>query len=281
MTDVAGASAPLANEPERRRWNDARWMSTWLKREPFTAASTSALLSALRVQPGERILDVGSGGGGSAIIAAQLAAPHGSVIGVDLSVALCELARQRAAEAGVANVDFVVADAQTDSVPGSPFDAATSRFGVMFFEDPVAAFANVRRQLRAGGRFVFACWQSVEANPWHAGRVLEPFLEASPEPPPAAGRKPPGPFSLGDPGETADLLERAGFVEVSRSDHSATLAGPVSSIYEPSQLEDARIPPERRAEAHAAAEAHVARFAAGEGSYEFPLAFAVWVARSP
>ena len=139
------SSSDAANAEERRRWNDDAWLATWLEREPLTAPVTPMLLDALALQPGERVVDIGSGGGGGTIEFARAVGPAGSVIGVDISDALVRLARARADEAGAGNVVFVVADAQTDELPGGPFDVATSKFGVMFFADPVGAFTNIPR----------------------------------------------------------------------------------------------------------------------------------------
>src|SRR4051794_22072456 len=96
------------NPTERRRWNDDRWVAVWPKRERFTNAVTPRLLDALALEPGERVLDIGCGGGIASIEAGRRVAPDGSVAGADLSTPLVELARQRAREASADNVSFHV-----------------------------------------------------------------------------------------------------------------------------------------------------------------------------
>ena len=127
-------------------------------------------------------------------------------------------------EAGATNVEFVVADVQTEGLGPEPFDLAASQLGVMFFDEPLAAFGAIRAGLRAGGRLVFACWQCVEKNPWHTGTALRPFVP----PPrlPAPGKSPVGPFSLGDDEYVRDILGGAGFGAVGAAprDHGAGAA---------------------------------------------------------
>jgi SAM-dependent methyltransferase len=138
------------------------------------------------------VLDVGCGAGQTALQAAQVA-EH--VLGVDVSEEMIERARERAA--GAENVEFVLGDAQSQSFEEAGYDLAISRCGLMFFADPVAAFANIRRALRPGGRLVGLIWQRYDDNEWATA------LHVSPEP-----------FSLGDADAARALLERAGFREV-------------------------------------------------------------------
>ena len=121
-------------------------------------------LDALAARPGERILDIGCGGGDTVLDLARRVAPDGSIVGIDVSAAVLAFAR-RAAE-GLGQVRFIQADAQAPPFAPASFDAAFSRFGVMFFADPVAAFANIRRSLRPGGRLAFVCWRPMTENPW-------------------------------------------------------------------------------------------------------------------
>jgi len=200
------------NAAERRRWNDPYWASAWPKREQLTSPVTGILLSHLRLREGEKVLDVGSGGGTVAFAASPLVGAGGSVVGADISAPLVDFARQRADARQAANVSFLVADVQQDTIPGGPFDAAVSQFGVMFFDEPKTAFANIRRQLAAGGRLSFACWQSMKKNPWFVGPALAPYVP-SPEPPPP-GKSPSGPFSFTDPERIGDILRAAGWQAV-------------------------------------------------------------------
>src|ERR1044071_9117083 len=120
-------------------------------------------LAALAPRPGESVLDIGCGGGETALDLARAVAPDGTVVGIDLSAAVLAFA-QRAAE-GRERVRFVQADGQVFPFEPASFDAAFSRFGVMFFADPTAAFINIRRSLRPNGRLAFVCWRALEENP--------------------------------------------------------------------------------------------------------------------
>src|SRR3979490_3641598 len=116
-------------------------------------------LAALAPHPGESVLDIGCGGGETALDLARAVAPDGTVMGIDLSAAVLAFA-QRAAK-GCERVRFVHADAQVFPFEPASFDAVFSRFGVMFFADPIAAFVNIRRSLRPKGRLAFVCWRAL------------------------------------------------------------------------------------------------------------------------
>ena len=180
----------MANEGESRRWNDEQWTEAWPKRERLTEAVSPYVLAAADVQSGQRICDIGCGGGGLTITLAGLVGPDGEVVGYDLSAPLLDLARRRAVESGVSNVRFIDADVQVSALNEAPFDLAVSQFGVMFFDEPTAAFAAIREHLVPQGRFVFACWQGVERNPWHIGTALAKLLPPprTPEPGKSSGR---------------------------------------------------------------------------------------------
>ena len=271
--------AARANESERERWNDERRYSVWPRRERLTDAVTPLLLDALAAFAGERFVDIGAGGGRSALAAGRLVGPDGAVVGIDISEGLLRLAEERKAVAGTDNVTFVLADAQTDSFPGAPFDGAMSQFGVMFFDDPTAAFTNIRSHLRPGGRIAFACWQPLEANRWY-------FLEAvaeliPPAPPPDPGQVPTGPFSLAAVERTTQMLERAGFVDVRDAQHELDAEAPEDTVLDELQLTAMGVPPERVPEAMAAARAYLSRFRIDGGLLRFPIAFVIFTAGTP
>jgi SAM-dependent methyltransferase len=169
-------------------------------------------LARAALSPGERVLDVGCGCGETTLTIAGRVGAGGRALGVDISAPMLEEARREAAARGVANADFLLADAQTAALPESDFDVLFSRFGVMFFGDPAAAFANLARALAPGGRLAFVCWQGIQHNPW----MLEPLMAAAkvvslpPPPPPDA----PGPFAFADAARVTRILESAGFEAV-------------------------------------------------------------------
>ncbi len=267
----------VANEAERARWNDERWALAWPDRERITDAVTPRLLDAAAAGPGQRVCDIGCGGGALAVALARAVQPGGTVVGLDLSAPLLDMARRRAA--GVEGVRFVQMDVQTEAFDGDPFDLAVSQFGVMFFDEPTAAFSAIGRLLRPGGRLVFACWEGVEHNPWHTGRVLRPFVPAPPVPPP--GKSPVGPFALGDEEYVRELLEGAGFSAVVAASHRATVRATVSAVFDPSLLGLMGVSPEDEPSARAAVAQHLVQFDADGGEYDYPLAFRVVEARRP
>jgi SAM-dependent methyltransferase len=172
-------------------------------------------LLALAPNPGESVLDIGCGGGETALDLARAVAPDGEVVGVDLSAAVLAFAK-RAAD-GCERVRFVHADAQAFRFEPASFDAAFSRFGVMFFTDPAAAFSNIRRSLKPNGRLAFVCWRALEENPLD----LLPLRAASIYLPPQPARDPdaPGPFAFANPDRVHGILERAGFREIEITAH--------------------------------------------------------------
>ena len=191
-------------------WNGpgvARWVTRQEQMDAVLAPVAEAALAMANVQPGERALDIGCGSGATSIALAGLVGPTGHVTGLDVSGPMIELARKRSI--GIDNLDWVLADAATHGFSPGSTDLLFSRFGVMFFGDPVTAFANLRRALQPGGRLVFACWRPLNENPW----ILVPLQAVQPlvPPLPQPGREEPGPFAFGDPGRVAHILTAAGF----------------------------------------------------------------------
>jgi len=268
----------VANEKETKRWNDDRWVAAWPDRERLTEALTPHLLDVVTADAasGQRVCDIGCGGGGLTVALAGAVGPTGRVVGVDFSQPLIELARDRASRAGAPHATFVVADVQTDGLGAEPFDLAVSQLGVMFFDEPLAAFGAIRSGLRPDGRFVFACWQEVERNPWHTGTALRPFVPPPRLPPP--GKSPVGPFSLGDDEYVRDVLGGAGFGDVESTAVEIMVRAPASAVVDRSLLGFMGVPTERLEEAESALDGHLARFAVGDGEHEYPLAFRVYEA---
>ncbi|MDQ2810438.1 MAG: class I SAM-dependent methyltransferase [Actinomycetota bacterium] len=269
---------PQTNQAERRRWNDPVWVARWLNRQALTAEVSGYLLDTLAPADGERILEIGSGTG-RATLALAAAVPRGAVTGADISGPLSALARQRAVDHGVANVSFVVADMQHDTIAGGPFDAAASQFGVMFFDEPTAAFANIRRHLLPGGRLAFVCWREAWRNPWMIAEVLASFLPPPAELPP--GRRRPGPFSLADREETRELLEASGWEDVASRDHDLTVRVPLGTLFEDDALSLYGVAEPDHDLAREAVAARLAPLERSDGGYDAPLAFRIVTARAP
>lgn len=268
-----------SNEAERQRWNDERWAAQWPKRERLTDAVTAFLLEAAALQPGERVLDVGCGGGRTSLAAGRAVGPGGAVAGADLSAPLSALARRRAGEAGIENVTFSVLDMQTDAVEGGPFDVALSQFGVMFFDEPEIAFANIRAHLRPGGRMAFACWQTGDRNPWFFAPALAEYLP--PPPAPGPGKSPTGPFTLGDAGHTSEVLRAAGFADVRCVPHELAVDVPQDAVLDHAQLRFMGVSAEDLASVQAVVEDYMAQFKLSSTLSRFPLAFQIFQATRP
>ena len=178
------------------------------------------LMATAAIAPGERVLDIGCGNGLTSRDAARAAGEQGEVLGVDLSGPMLARAAQLAKDEGLGNVRFEQADAQVYPFPKDAFDVVLSRFGVMFFADPVAAFTNIASAVRPGGRLVIAVWGPVPENEWITALLDAITLDrVLPSPPPGA----PGPFSLADQNRARGVLTEAGFTDIAfdRSEHSA------------------------------------------------------------
>ena len=269
----------VSNEVERRRWNNAEMVASWPRREAFTDQVTPYLLNVADPQPGERVLEIGSGGGKAALALAAAVRPAGKVVGADISQGMVELATSRAAEAKARNVRFAVTDVQVNKITGGPFDLAVSQFGVMFFDDPVAAFSNIRKHLKPGGRLVFACWQPMKRQKWALGPVLAPFVP--PTPPPDRGKLPTGPFSLADPRATRAKLLAAGFSEVVRMPRQLVVRTERGALSNESQLRSSGVPPGRMEEARVAVDRYVQRFVERSGDVRFEINFQFFTAKNP
>lgn len=165
------------------------------------------MIEAVAPQPGERLLELAAGLGETGLLAAELLAPGGSVVISDQAQGMIEGARARAAELGVANVEFAILNAEWIDLPVASVDIVLCRYGYMLMADPAAALAETRRVLRPGGRLGLAVWDALRANPW-AALPAEVLSERGLE-----GGGGPGPFALGDEVRLGELLAEAGFAE--------------------------------------------------------------------
>ena len=191
-------------------WNGQmgeQWAASEARTERGLAPVLAALMDWAAPSHGMRIVDVGCGAGGTTLALANAVAPTGHVTGLDVSAVILEAARARLAD--TPNVTLTLADALTWRLEGEPADLLFSRFGVMFFGDPVAAFANLRRSLKPGGRFAFAAWAPLDQNPW-MNLPLQAAFTVIPPPPPAAPDEP-GQFAFGNAPRVLRILHDAGY----------------------------------------------------------------------
>ncbi|QDH34856.1 class I SAM-dependent methyltransferase [Porphyrobacter sp. YT40] len=185
----------------------ARWLASLDRFEGMIAPIGEALLARAGYQPGERVLDLGCGGGATTLAIAEAVGPQGAALGLDIAPMLIERAKARAAAAG-SPARFVCADAATAQLAEPPFDRLFSRFGSMFFAEPVPAFANLRAMLKPGARIDLAVWAHPRDNAWmmEVMGVVRRYVEI----PPAVPRAP-GPFAFEDLGYLEGILTAAGF----------------------------------------------------------------------
>lgn len=193
------------NGPGGERWADRQRVQDELL-EPVS----TILLDRARAVPGERIIDVGCGCGATTRAFAEQVGVSGYVLGIDVSAPMLERARQITPQAG--RVEFRLADAADYPFRPARFDLIASRFGVMFFAEPVSAFANLRKALRPLGRLAFICWREPRLNPW----LMAPLQAAYKHVPklPDLGPEDPGPFSFASEERVHRILSQAGFSDV-------------------------------------------------------------------
>jgi len=181
-----------------------------------------AAMDVLCPGEGEHIIDIGCGCGQTSLALAARVRPTGSVVGVDISEPMLDVALRRPRSADL-QVAFRKLDAQTGDIGHGLFDAAFSRFGVMFFSDPVAAFANIRASLKPDGRLAFVCWRPLNENPW----MQAPLQAALPLLPPVAPPDPtaPGPFAFADPSRVRSILADSGYGSMTINPFDADIGG--------------------------------------------------------
>ena len=201
---------------EEDYWNNdggKRWVDHIDALEAMLSSLNESLVGGAKVKNNEHVLDVGCGGGVTSAAHATATGSDGSVVGADISEIILNVARERYAD--VPNLAFTTADAGTFNFEPGRFDLITSRFGVMFFAEPVAAFRNMLRAGKSGGRMVFICWAAPGDNPWMGAPAAAAFaiIPAPEKPEPGT----PGPFSLADPERIKSIMGEAGFVDITVS----------------------------------------------------------------
>ncbi len=216
-------------------WNGAagqKWVRDADRMDVMLAPFVQEIISSVLPSPGQAVVDIGCGAGALSLNVAA-SAVNVSVTGVDVSAPLIELAKQRSAAVG-AGIEFIVADAAVWR-PVEPVDLVISRFGVMFFADPVAAFSNIRAGVKPKGRVRFACWRALSENSW----ALTPLqaamhlLKSAPAPP-APGT--PGPFAFSDADYVSRVLTESGWSNISITPWDGDLALPGASADEAAQF---------------------------------------------
>jgi SAM-dependent methyltransferase len=188
----------------------AQWAAHEEHYDGTVRAHSQLLADVAAIAATDHVLDLGCGNGSTTCDAAR-AAVDGAALGIDLSSAMLGNARRRAVEAGLTNVTFVQGDAQVHDFGDDVFDVVISRFGAMFFDDPLAAFANVAGATRVGGRLALVAWQRLQDNEWLTA-VRGAVAQGRELPVPPAGV--PGPFGFADPGRVVAILGEAGYREV-------------------------------------------------------------------
>jgi SAM-dependent methyltransferase len=219
-----------ANRDQSALWNGPSG-ATWVNEQQLLDASfanfETLLVDEVSRTRAHRVLDVGCGSGATTLAIARHLAAAGSATGIDISAPLIELARKRAALAGV-NAEFLLADAQTHEFMPADYDLAVSRFGVMFFDDPVAAFANLRGALRAGGKLRAIAFRGADENPFMttAERAAAPLLPDIPPRRPDA----PGQFAFANRERVSSILSTAGWRAIELAPIDVPCAFPASGL---------------------------------------------------
>jgi SAM-dependent methyltransferase len=218
--------ARAANADQVEYWNGPRgvqWVRLQEELDQRLAPLLDLVLEPAMIRADQTVLDVGCGTGASLLSISPLVGRGGRVTGIDIAAPLLARARERLSQRAVGNVALIEADAQTHPLGPARYDAIVSRFGVMFFSDPVAAFANLRRALAQDGRLAFVCWAPLEDNPWF-GLPLAAGIARFGPPEPAPPRAP-GPLAFSEPDYVREILEAAGFTAVTIDRHVVTLTG--------------------------------------------------------
>ena len=211
----------IANADQAKYWNAGAgetWAALQARLDQQLEPLGRIAMSALAPRAGEHILDIGCGSGQTTHQLATATGKSGSVLGVDISRIMLDVAEARPSSPGVT---FQEADAQTYPFEASKFDAAFSRFGVMFFADPIAAFGNIRRALKSEGRLSFVCWRAPSENPFMTlpMAAAAPLLPPMPPAPPSTQ----GPFAFADPDHVRSVLSAAGFSDVDLTSHDQAI----------------------------------------------------------
>lgn len=220
--EILPATGPNAEQIDY--WNGDvgdRWASNQDRLDAMLQPFSEAMLRIASIKSGERIMDIGCGCGATTFDLAARTGPTGRVLGVDISAPMIARARDRASALKSA-AEFMLADASTHDFKAGSFDLLTSRFGIMFFVEPVPAFAHMRKALAPGGRTAFICWRPMKENPWIAAPLFAALPHVPPQEPAVPGA--PGPFAFDDRDRFRRVLTEAGYSSIDIEPHDAALS---------------------------------------------------------
>jgi SAM-dependent methyltransferase len=213
MKNSLGSDAD--NADQIRYWNSSmgtKWVNYQRELDTCFSAVNKRLFEYTKIKTGEKLLDIGCGTAGLTLEISNQVGSAGHVTAVDISRVLLDYAIERARKMDKENIDFILADAQNHIFEPGRFDSVLSRFGVMFFNDPVAAFRNLADALQPGGRIIFACWAEIELNPWFQIPKLAAIRQLGQ--PAATDPRAPGPMAFSDREYVMDLLSEAGLKNI-------------------------------------------------------------------
>ena len=278
------------NAAQIEHWNGPAG-ETWVRLQARLDAQLAALgrlaMDRAAIRPGEAVLDVGCGTGETTLEISRRVGESGKVLGVDVSRPMLSLARRRLEAAGLSQTRFEEGDAQNqdfarDGFARGGFDLVFSRFGIMFFADPVAAFKNLRAALGKRGRLAFVCWRRVAENPWVAVPMAAAFQHIPQPPPPPPGG--PGEFAFADRDRVRDILSGAGFRDITIEPEDMLIGGASLDMTVDTTLSMGPVaaalreadPAKREPVAYAVRQA----FTPYDGSEGVRLGAAVWIVRA-
>jgi SAM-dependent methyltransferase len=204
------------NAAQFEAWNTIQG-NRWVQNKDLfvrqLASHTAPILDAAALTPGQSVVDLGCGFGVTTMKIADIVGDTGHVLGLDFSEVMIAEASAQAQDRGISNITFEQADVQSYQFEPHSHDTAISRYGVMFYEDPIAAFTNVHRALKDKGRIAYICWRTPQENIWMSGptRIAGKILDLPPPPPPGS----PGIFGFADRDHVSAIMTRAGFSEIS------------------------------------------------------------------
>jgi SAM-dependent methyltransferase len=232
---MSSPSSEQDNAAQIAYWNDRAgetWTTFQERLDALFEPLTALALDAAAPASGEHVIDIGCGCGATVLALADRVGPTGHILGVDVSQPMSARARQRIANAAINNAEVVVSDAAVHAFVRAGTDLLFSRFGVLFFADPVAAFVNLRHAMRPGGRLLCAAWRPLADNPWFS----VPLEAARPKLPPQAPADPnaPGPFAFANRERTIGIFSSAGWHDVRLTRHDLPM-----KFAETGQLEQA------------------------------------------